>query len=251
VLGLAGAAGALTRAEVALVFPCVVLPLLWRRWRALVVAASVAAAVMAPWVVRNLVRFEEPVVLSTGLGVTMAYANCDQTYSGEHLGFWWYECKGDVDLQAQADQSVVDADLRRQALDYIDAHKDRVPTVVAARVGRLWNVYKPNQITHLDTLEDRPLWANRTALVVYYPAVALAGVAVVTLRRRGVPVYPLLAPLAIATFAAALTFGQTRYRAAAEGPIAVAAGLGALQALDAWRSGRARVRSHRRSARSV
>jgi peptidoglycan/LPS O-acetylase OafA/YrhL len=235
-LGLAGAAAAMTRAEVALVFPFVVLPLLWRRWRALVVTAAVALAVVAPWLVRNQIRFEEPVGLSTGLGVTMAYANCDEVYSGPLLGFWWYDCKGDVDLQAQADQSVVDADLRHQAVDYIDAHRSRVPTVVAARIGRTWNLYKPNQVTYLDTLEGRPLWVNRMGLVVYYPTMALAAVGVVALRRRRVPILPLLVPLGIVTFAVAITFGQTRYRATAEGPIAVAAALGALQVWDVARA---------------
>jgi peptidoglycan/LPS O-acetylase OafA/YrhL len=237
-LGLAGAAGALTRAEVALVFPFVVLPLLWRRWRHLAVAALVAALVTAPWLVRNAVRFDRPVGLSTGLGVTMAYANCDQVYSGPLLGFWWYDCKGDVDLQAQADQSVVDADLRRQALDYVEAHESRLPVVVLARIGRAWNLYKPNQTTYLDTLEGRPLWANRMGLIVGYPALALAGVGVLALRRRRIPVYPLLVPLGIVTFAVAITFGQTRYRATAEGPIAVAAAIGALQVVDAARARR-------------
>jgi peptidoglycan/LPS O-acetylase OafA/YrhL len=238
-LGLAGAAGALTRAEVALVFPFVVLPLLWRRWRLLVVSVAVAGVVTAPWLIRNQVRFERPVGLSTGLGVTMAYANCDQVYSGPLLGFWWFDCKGDVDLQAQADQSVVDADLRQQALDYVDAHRSRVPTVVAARIGRAWNLYKPNQVTYLDTLEGRPLWATRMGLIVFYPTMALAGVGVIAVRRRRIPVYPLLVPLGIVTFAVALTFGQTRYRATAEGPIAVAAAIGALQVVDTIRARRA------------
>jgi len=246
-VGLTGAAAAMTRAEVALVFPFVVLPLLWRRWRELAVAAVVALVVVAPWLVRNQQRFAEPVGLSTGLGVTMAYSNCDEVYSGPLLGFWWFDCKGDVDLQAPADQSVVDADLRRQAVDYIDAHTSRVPVVVAARIGRTWNLYKPNQVTYLDTLEGRPLWVNRMGLIVYYPAMLLAAVGLVALRRRRVPIYPLLVPLAIVTFAVAITFGQTRYRATAEGPIAVAAALGALQV---WDVARRRWRDHRASARA-
>ena len=107
--------------------------------------------------------------------------------------------------------------------------------MVAARIGRAWNLYKPNQITYLDTLEGRPLWVNRMGLVAYYPTMALAAVGVVALRRRRVPVYPLLVPLGIVTFAVAITFGQTRYRATAEGPIAVAAALGALQVGDVAR----------------
>ena len=47
----------------------------------------------------------------------------------------------------------------------------------------------------------------------------------VVLRPPGVPILPLLAVAAIATFAAALTFGVTRYRAPAE--VAIVAGRGA------------------------
>ena len=47
------------------------------RWR-----AGAALLVMAPWVVANLIRFEEPATLSTQMGPTLEAANCDDTYFG-------------------------------------------------------------------------------------------------------------------------------------------------------------------------
>jgi hypothetical protein len=196
------------------------------------VAGGASVVVVAPWLVRNQLAFDHPVALSTGLGVTMAYANCDQTYYGDLTGFWWFECKGDVDLSADADQSAVDAQMRAQAMDYVRDHESRLPVVLAARVGRVWGLYKADQVTHLDVLEGRPLWASRAGLVVYYPIVGFAALALLLLRRARVPGFPFVAPLIVVTFAVMLTFGQTRYRATADAALVVLAAIGMARAAE-------------------
>jgi hypothetical protein len=113
--------------------------------------------------------------------------------------------------------------------------------VVAARVGRLWGVFKPGQTTAFDWwIEGRgrvPTWIG---LFFYYALLPFAVVGLVKLRRRRVPILPLLAIVIIATFAAAITFGVTRYRAPAEVAIVVAASVG----IDAaWRRFRSRTRT--------
>ena len=253
VMGAACGLAALTRAEGAMLVALVALPLAllavrnrpapgeeavtaWRRRGGFAGAAALASlVVVAPWVGRNLATFEKPTFLSTGLGVTMAYTNCDRTYYGDLVGFWWYECKGDVDLQAQRDQSVLDADLRAQALDYIEEHPGRVPAVVAARAGRVWGFYKPNQVANLETFEGRPLWLARASILSLYPIMALALVAAVLLRRYRTVVLPLVAPVVVVTVAVMLTFGQPRYRATADGTLAVLAGVGAARVVDVVR----------------
>jgi hypothetical protein len=69
----------------------------------------------------------------------------------------------------------------------------------------------------------------------------LAGLSVagvVVLRRRKVPVFPVLAPVAAVVIAVAFTYGQTRFRAPAEISLALLAAV----ALDAAVRRRARRR---------
>ena len=75
---------------------------------------------------------------------------------------------------------------------------------------------------------------------------ALASVAgAVLLRRRRLPLLPLLSLAIVVTAAVALTFGQTRYRASAEVTVVVLGGIGisALSELPGRRSARHRITS--------
>jgi 4-amino-4-deoxy-L-arabinose transferase-like glycosyltransferase len=234
--GVAGGLAALSHPDGALVLPLAGIPVVvavrtwgWRqRLAALGVTAVAGAAVMAPWVLHNLTRFERPVLLSTGLEITMAVSNCDETYRGELRGFWYMPCvttktppPGDFSEQAPF--------WRKQAFDYMRAHAGELPGVVAARVGRVWQVYRPGQQLILDKLEGHELWVSKLALGQYAALMPFAVAGAVVLRRRRVPVAPFVCLAVIVTLAAAVTFGNTRYRAPAEVAIA---GLAAV-ALDA------------------
>ena len=95
-LGLACGAAALTRTELLLLFPLLVLPLAAlareretrERVRLALVACLVGGALILPWVTFNMVRFDEPVFLSTGIGNTLAYGSCDEAYYGENIGYY-------------------------------------------------------------------------------------------------------------------------------------------------------------------
>ena len=107
------------------------------------------ALVLAPWVGRNLATFDKPVYLSTGLDVTMAVTNCDETYDGYFKAFWYMPCilrepppKGDLSVQAEF--------YRHQALDYMKSHKGRLPEIFALRVGR---TDKPGDETDLPQID--------------------------------------------------------------------------------------------------
>lgn len=232
-LGVVAGLTVLTRAELAMYVP-IVLPFvvwwalggrvrdiraewrgLWKPWLTRTAALFVlVVAVISPWVIRNLLTFERPVTLSTGLGITLTYANCDATYSGEFLGSWSFPCiKPAPD---EADQSLDEVILRKRGLDYIRANLDQVPKVVAARVGRQWNVFRPSQQLHLDVWDDRPLWVNRIALAQYAVLMPLAAVGAVVLNRRRIRLWPMLSLYVIITFAAAISYGATRFRTPAE-----------------------------------
>lgn len=259
-------AAALTRPESMLLFGILVLPLVLARralpWRERIVHLALAAAVpvlaFGPWALYNLGRFDEPVLISTGAGQTLAAGNCDLTYSGDHLGFYDTRCllEPQIDPPTAPDLSVRDVQYREIALDYMSEHAGELPKVMAARAGRVWHLFRPGQSIGLDGfIEGRsggpPGTTHelvREALWAYYALMPLAIAGLVVLRRRGAQIYPLLAQPLLVTVTAAGTFGITRYRAGAEVTIVVCAAV----ALGAIATRMARPRSddeqHDRSA---
>jgi 4-amino-4-deoxy-L-arabinose transferase-like glycosyltransferase len=245
-LGLACGITALGRTEMVLLFPLVVIPLAllarsvdWRgRIRLAVVACLLGALIIGPWVVANLLRFEEPTTMTSATGSALSAANCDEVYYGQLIGYY-ANCFQGPWPPASADESQRDLEPRKQAIEYMKNHKRRLPLVAAARVGRLWGLFKPGQTTAFDwTIEGRGRAASWIGLFCYYVLMAFAAVGLVVLRRRRITILPLVSVAVIATLAAAITFGVTRYRAPAEVAIVVAAAVG----IDAaWR------RYHRRS----
>lgn len=256
-LGLACALGALTRAESVLLLPLIVLPLVLlldrvqlygesqprpaidmrRKASLLVVVGVTSGLVMAPWVVRNLVTFEEPVYLSTGAGLTMASGTCDLTFDGEFLGYWSIGCVGYVD-QPEGDASVVDVFFRERALRYLQDHKGEVPKVVLARLGRVWGLYRPIQQAEFDRFSDnKEYWLSRLGLAQFYLLAGLGIVGAISLRRRRLLLFAMIAPFLVVSFSVVITFGNTRYRAIAEPVLAVLAAVG-LDAVMSWSSAR-------------
>ena len=209
--------------------------------------AIAALVVIGPWVGYNLVRFQKPVLLSNGLGATLLGGSCDAAFYGTNIGYWAY-CPGPNDAarlppppastlarwnadpnSAQTlaekhaymrryfagapDESQNDATARKAAITYIKAHKGQFVLVVAARVARVWNVFRPWQNARLDGLvEGRGLAQARVALGFYYVYVAAAIVGLVALRRRRVPIWPYLVLAAVVTFTVAISFAVQRYR---------------------------------------
>ena len=240
------AVAALTRSEALVLYPFCVLPLLLRlpdlswglRLRRLGLAALVAIVVIGPWVAYNNQpgRFAKPVAIVAGSGIAMSYGNCDAAYNGPLLGFWSWKC-GLGSLPDSEDESVIDAAARDQATSYIRSHLSEQPKVIAARVGRLFHVYRPSQSIQFDTvLERRGLWPSRLALALYYPITLLAIGGAVVLWRRKLPVSPYVAVTLSAIISAASTFGITRYRVAFDAAAVVLAGVAIDRLVRAWRA---------------
>jgi hypothetical protein len=122
---------------------------------------------------------------------------------------------------------------RRRGLRYARHHLGRVPLVVAARLGRVTDVFRPwHQGVFLASTEGRRPRASRAGLVFYWLLVPLAlGGALLLRRRRGAPLLVLLAPVAMVLVVSAVTYGSTRLRFAAEPSIVVLAAV-ALDALS-------------------
>ena len=234
-LGAGCGLGALARAELASLVVLVALPiaLLARdlRWSQRVmrfgVGAVVAILAMSPWVGYNLSRFHRPVYLSNGAGITQAAANCHSTYYGDLLGYKDLNCQFKIEDRVKRpndDESDLDAKSGQVARKYMRAHLDRLPVVMAARVGRVLGVYRPQDDIHFDIqyFKRAPSVAWST-LYSYYAVAVLAVVGLVMLRRRRIPIYPLVAVPGAIILTATIAFGQLRYRAAAEPSLVIAA----------------------------
>jgi 4-amino-4-deoxy-L-arabinose transferase-like glycosyltransferase len=248
-LGLACAGSALTRSEMLLLLPLLVVPLAllvrtlpWKRRVALgAIGCGVALAVIAPWVAYNLSRFEEPVFLSTGVGQTLQAGACDKVFYGELTGYYW-PCFSAPASAETLDESQRDVILRDHAFDYLDAHRSRIPVVVAARIGRVWGVFAPGNTTMMDWwFEGRGRAPSWISLFFYYAMIPFAVVGIVTMWRRKITLVPIVALAVIVTFAAAIAFGITRYRAPFEVALALVAAIGIHVTWRALRSRGARA----------
>lgn len=228
VIGLA----ALTRSEGVTLLALLVVPLLlvrpiaWHR-RAGLLAVTVVATmlVIAPWFVRNLSRFEEPVPLAYGAGYVLKIGNCDPTYSGTMFGYWDISCAYAGSLLP--DKSVAEQKARAQAIDYISANRGRLPAVMAARVGRIWHLYRVEQGISFDVFfERRGRLPSELAVRAFYGAAVLAAAGAWALRRQRAALVVLGSLFVSATVSAALAFGITRYRIPADVGLAILAGVG-------------------------
>ncbi len=237
-LGAVCGAAALTRSELVLLIPFLVLPLALRtrvrslRDRLVWFAAATLAAVLviAPWSVYNATRFQHPIILSAQAGALLSAANCDSTYFGNLQGYFDIECTARIDrreLSEHDDQSVEDLVNRRAAFAYVRGHLSRLPTVERVRLQRLVGLYHPSAYVRADVFFDgRDLWVSWAALWSFYGLALLSVAGTVVLLRRPkphVPLLPLLAPVATVVVTVLATYASTRFRATAEPSLAILA----------------------------
>ncbi|HXA33548.1 MAG TPA: glycosyltransferase family 39 protein [Acidimicrobiales bacterium] len=231
---------AMTRSEEILIFPLLAVPLILtaRRvnWRAriswLVISTLLVAVVIAPWTIYNLGRFQRPIFLSTNGGGAVATANCDGTYFGSHIG--WYDILCGPYPQP-SDPSVANSADLRYGIHNAEHHLSRLPLVVFAREGRAFGYWNPFQQTYLDNRWQTvaPIFGTKTSVWVYdlrlvsYWILLIPAIAgCVVLRRRRIPLYPLLSFVLTVAITVAIAYGETRYRAAAEVPLVILAAVG-------------------------
>jgi 4-amino-4-deoxy-L-arabinose transferase-like glycosyltransferase len=234
-LGVALGVAIHTRPELLLLLVFLVVPLTLRRAAEpkervlhLGLAGVATVAVIAPWTAYNLGRFDEPVVLTTGLGAALSVANCEVVYEGELLGSYEPLCAVTRVVHApDKDRSEEDRELRRAGLDYMADHAGRLPAVEAARFGRTWSLYRPGQQITLDHewshTPVRILWAQ---LLAFWVLALVSVLGAVALRRRRTPRWPLLAPVFVVLTMGLFITGQPRYRSPAEVPLVILAAVG-------------------------
>jgi 4-amino-4-deoxy-L-arabinose transferase-like glycosyltransferase len=197
-------------------------------------ATLACVAVLAPWFIRCWVVFDQPVFISTNVGGLLAGANCDATYYGGLLGQWYLGCLPTPHHKNEAQAS---NELRRVGLTYASHHKSRLPVVLAARLGRSFELYRPRQNADIEHVyEGRSLRVEQAGVLMYYVLALLAMGGVVVLRRRDGPWGVLLSPFVLVVVVSLTAYGFTRFRISAEPALVVLAAV-ALDALLRRRSG--------------
>lgn len=252
-VGITIGAAALVRADALALLPTLAPALAWvtsrgdARGRRRVLGAArsagivvaVAVLVIAPWVVRNTVQLGRPVGISTNAATAVAGANCDVTYTGDVVGYWRFGpgcfLGYDTEELVANGEAAVAADHFADGVDFARTNADRVPAVVGARVLRLWGLWDLDEQVSLAALDEAksPAWV-RVGTVVGWGVGALAcvGLALSIRRRRWPVVAATVAPAVAVTVAAALTYGNARFRAGAEPALAV---LAAVVVTAPWR----------------
>lgn len=234
---------ALTRAEALLLVPLLLVPEGLRRGgpdvrhRVQAVAAATAAAVLVvtPWVVRNQLRFDRFIPVSNNSATLLAGANCDPVYAGEWKGQWRLECVTAVDVVGTDEAATFDR-YRDAGFRYLRDHAREVPGVVAVRVLRTFGLYAPDQQIAWETFEGRDRTWQTAGHRFFLVLVPFAAGGAVVLRRRRQPLWPLLAPFVLVVAMTAVSYGNQRFRIAAEPALVVLAATGAVAVLGALRT---------------
>ncbi len=161
-LGVIIALATLTRSEALLLV--LLLPFGVAGLRRGLVTAGACALVLLPWLARDWIAFDQPVLLSTNAGGLLAGANCAQTYSGALIGQWTFSCLPPPKSTNEAEAS---NELRDIGLRYARDHADRLPVVLAARIGRSFELFRPAQQWTMEAVfEGRNLTVERIGVLV-------------------------------------------------------------------------------------
>lgn len=237
---------ALARAEVGLFLPLMVWPILLLRKdverRHQVVrmgmATVAAVAVIAPWSLWNLGRFQEPVVISTNDGLTLLGAYCDYTFQGPLKGAWTLDdcslgvlqnlddrkpadgptsftepCDDATQLRPPCwDASTKSKIMRGEAVTYLRHHLTELPGVVVARQGRVWGWYELDQAAQAGIAEGRNPTVTRWGFYTTWVLTPVALLGLVVLRRRGISIIPFVASWALVVVVTSAFYGLVRFR---------------------------------------
>ena len=241
-LGLGLGLAALTRPETLALAAFLVIPLVLflaepmrRRIGLLAIALAVMAAVLAPWLVRNMTTFDRPVLFSNNGEAVIGYANCRATYYGPNAGNWGLGCpfiNGEEGIGPVSGDNGSEASRaarqRAQGFNFLKKQKQQFVTVVVwARLGRTFSLYQP--FSEIDAIanEGKSVAVNRAGVFTFWATSVAAIAGIFAIRRsRRYPAWPLLTPLVVSVVVSVYAYGTPRFRAISEPSLAVLAGAG-------------------------
>jgi hypothetical protein len=228
------------------------------RLRALGVGVGGLVLVLAPWTVRNLAAFGDLVPISNNSGSVSRGANCDAAWHGTFRGLWVTDvrlgggpgdparagCFSGFAIDDRTDEAEAAARLRSDGLSYVRHHLGQLPGVMAARVGRTLGLYRLDQQVGFAAAEGRsPTWERRGLRATQLLGLlAVAALMVAAVRRRDLLLERLVVavPVVAMLVTVALTYGNPRFRAAAEPAVVALAAVAVVEAATALAARRAR-----------
>lgn len=234
-LGTAIGLAALTRGEALFLYPLLVAPLVlvrrgvawWPKVRTVAVVGLVGLVLFAPWTIRNQRAFGQFVILSTNGDEVLYYANCPESYGGPLLGYWSFNCQV-AERARTGEPPGNEAEKARYwrglGLEYARENADRIPVVVAARVLRELDLFRPGQNIVLLRIEGRPDGASRAGQWAWWGLAPVGVAGLVLLRRRGVLVWPLVSLGLTVLVSTVYAYGAIRFRTPLELALLIAAG---------------------------
>jgi hypothetical protein len=224
----------------------------WRpRFARFALGVGVLVLTLVPWTVRNLVVFDGSLVpLSNNSGSVAQGANCDAAYSGPFKGLWVTNvslegndadatragCFAGFPMLDGHNEAQAAGTLRSAGMTYTRHHLTELPGVMAARLGRTFGLYQFEQQQNFAGTEGRNVqWDGRgTRGFQLLAIVGLAGLVISSVRRtRSWERWLLVVPPAAVVVIVAFTYGNPRFRAAAEPAVVVLAALGAFDIVAA------------------
>ena len=254
-LGLLVGIATLTRSEAVdfvVLLGFVVVLLATRAWSSRMLFAMVFLAgvglLLVPWVVRNDVQMGS-LTLSTNEGLTLSGSYSAGTLTPSSPDYGSFDNNSQFGLTAilvsygkppdhakHWTEVTLSNALGSEATSYARAHLSDLPGVVLAREGRVWGVFAPGTQLTFDVTEDGtgargPKQGGQILNWVLLPFALLGAVLLGRRSRRRLLV--ILIPVVVVALNAAVFYGSTRLRVAAEPSIDVLAAIGAL-----WLGGR-------------
>jgi 4-amino-4-deoxy-L-arabinose transferase-like glycosyltransferase len=229
----------LTRSEGILLWPLLVVPVLvqarGRRLALIAVSAAGCILVLSPWLIRNAVSLGTP-VLSDNEGITVAGANCPETFYGSQIAGFSFDCVASANRSLPTDENETSssAHARAAGLRYASHHPARAVFVAVARVAAVWGFYAPGR---QNVVTGRRVGLQKAGVAIYYLLLTLGAVGAAWLWREGRrgDLLVLIAPFVATAVTAALTYGLVRLRQGAEISLVVLAALGITWIIDARR----------------
>lgn len=245
--GFVSGLAALARGEGLLLGGIVAVAALVTTWRSdkrvavhrAVAVALALAVVIVPWSVERTVATDGPVLVSANQQTVLAGSNCPATYQGGFRGWWAFNCFADAVRPGDSEADRY-GELTSTAVDFAMERPAQLPGVAAVRALRVWGLYDIDQQLSWEATEGRVESVQRAGWAFTLATIPFAIYGALALRRRGAQWGLLVAMPAMATFTAGATYGNQRFRIAAEPVLVVLAVVGAAALL-------ARIRARERA----
>jgi hypothetical protein len=251
-LGVVLALATLTRSDGLLLAPIVIVatvlgrPVMPLRARlaAVGIAGAAVIAVVTPWVVSRSAALDAPILITSNSGTLLEGANCGSTYAGHDIGLWDVDCVNSTRFRGRPEATTA-ASGRAAGLEYAREHWDRLPIVGAVRALRLWGLYDPIDQARSEAVESRRASWQILAWAASMLALAFAVAGFVRTWPRRATFAPLIGVIVGVTVVGITSWGNQRFRLAAEPSVAVYAAIGLTALVSRWSAAR-RPRQERR-----